>query len=312
MQRVFDIAWLAALAFIAGSWPWLPATVGEAHGAVPRDDYLAFTLALVVLVPWLATRGALWIARRAPQLVNLPHREHWLAPVRLEATLADLRERLAWLGLGLLLLHAGLHYQALQHAQPGWPQVPAWGWPLGGFALGVALAVWSVALWRRYVRLPAVTTPRAERRHSRSRDLVWREAQPIWSLLVAVPVAALLAALAGAAAHPAGWVLPLVVVAALLGFSRLVTEVHGDRIVWRFGWLPWPRWQLDLDDIAKVEPASTRWMDGWGMRVTREGMLYNASGKQAVRLVLRDGRRLRLGSQEPHRLMQALQGRIGG
>ena len=59
-----------------------------------------------------------------------------------------------------------------------------------------------------------------------------------------------------------------------------------------------------------VEPARSRWVEGWGIRFTGEGMLYNSSGTHAVRLTLRDGRRLRLGSQHPHRLAQVLASRL--
>lgn len=312
MRRAFVIAWLALLAVMAATWPLMPEVVGAPHKALPRDQHMALMLAVAAFCPWLTVFGGLMLARRAPGAVNLPNRDYWLAAERRDATFSDLGERLAQLGLGLLLLFAGLHAREMLRAQPDWPQLPDAVWTACGAALGLAFAPWLIALRRRFGRIAPVTTPRPVRRGSRSRDLVWREVQPIWSLLLVMPVAALLGLLGSRSGHVAGWLAPAIVTAALLGFSRLVTEVHGDRLVWRFGWLPWPRWQLDLDDVVAVEPATTRWIDGWGMRVTAEGMLYNASGTQAVRLTLRDGRRLRLGSRAPRDLLKALQGRIGG
>ncbi|HEY0955416.1 MAG TPA: hypothetical protein VGE36_11705 [Roseateles sp.] len=312
MRRVLDLAWLALLAFMAATWPLMPDLVGAPHKALPRDQHMAVMLAVAVFSVWMTTRGALLLARHAPGLVNLPHRDHWLAPEHREQTLADLSERVAVLGLGLVLLFAGLHYQALQRAQPGWPQVPDAAWTAGAIGLGLSLALWLLALMRRFGRLPPVTTARPARRVSRSRDLVWREVQPMWPLLVVLlPLAAGLW-LFGANRSDEAWLLPALPALLAVGLGRMVTEVHGDRITWRFGWLPWPRWRVDLDEVVAVEAARSRWTEGWGLRITGEGMLYNASGTKAVRLMLRDGRRLRVGTQQPHALLQALKGRIGG
>lgn len=313
MRRVFDLAWLALLVFMAATWPLMPDLVGAPHRALPRDQHMALMLALAVFSPWLATRGTLLLARHAPGLVNLPYRDHWLAPERRQQTLDELGRRLAVLGLGLVLLFAGLHYQELQRAQPGWPAVPALAWTAGAVSLGLGFACWMLALMRRFGRLPPVSAAAPARRRSRSRDLVWREVQLLWPLFaVLLPVMTGLWVFTGGARHDAAWLLPLAPTLLLLVLGRMVTEVYGDRLLWRFGWLPWPRWQVDLDDVVSVEPARSRWTEGWGLRFTADGMLYNASGTQAVRLVLRDGRRLRLGSQMPRDLMQTLQGRIAG
>lgn len=315
MRRVLDLAWLALLAFMAATWPLMPDLVGAPHKALPRDQHMAMMLAVAVFCVWMSTRGALLLARLAPGLVNLPYRDHWLAPERREQTLADLGDRLAVLGLGLVLLFAALHYRALQAAQPAWPQVPEAAWTAGAIGLGLALALWLLALMRRFGRLPPVTTPRPVRRSSRNRDLVWREVQPTWLLLaVLLPlcVGVGLGFFFRRSDGPDAWLLaalPLLLTAAL---GRLVTEVHGDRLTWRFGWLPWPRWRVALEDVVTAEPARSRWIEGWGIRFTGDGMLYNAGGTQAVRLTLRDGRRLRLGTREPHALLQALQSRIAG
>ncbi|MGZ7204928.1 hypothetical protein ACXWOS_10805, partial [Streptococcus pyogenes] len=79
------------------------------------------------------------------------------------------------LGLGLVLLLGGLHYQELQCANPGWPQLPAWAWAMGAAVLGLAFVAWMVALMRRFGRLPPPAAAPVARRSSRSRDLVWRE-----------------------------------------------------------------------------------------------------------------------------------------
>jgi len=49
-----------------------------------------------------------------------------------------------------------------------------------------------------------------------------------------------------------------------------------------------------------------RWWYGWGIRWTPRGWLYNVSGLAAVELTLTDGRRLRIGIDEPERLCEAI------
>ena len=93
-------------------------------------------------------------------------------------------------------------------------------------------------------------------------------------------------------------------------FGRLVIEVDGGAVRWRFGYLGWPRWSLALTDIVGVERASCTWLEGQGIRRTREGWLYNAGGSGTVRLTLHDGRRLRLGSAEPERLAAFIAARL--
>ena len=96
----------------------------------------------------------------------------------------------------------------------------------------------------------------------------------------------------------------------LLLLGRLVTEVRSDRLVWHFGWLAWPRWELRFEEIERVELARNRVLEGLGIRITTSGWLYNAHGLSALRLTLRNGRQLRLGTQQGQRLLQALEPRL--
>lgn len=311
MRRVVDLAWLALLAFMLATWPWLPDAVGAPHEALPRHEYMALMLGTAVLLPWLAIRGSLLLARHAPALLNLPNKDYWLAPERRESTLAQLDERLAVLSLGLALLCAGVHGHVLLRAHPGWPQVPDAAWIAGGVALGLAFLAWMLAFMRHFGRREPVASPRpARRRASRNDELVWRESQPMWLMypILAGTLLFMLKIHESAHASPA---LPLTILAlVLLLLGRLVTELRGDSLRWHYGWLGWPRWRVDLDDIVAVEPARSSWVEGWGIRTTGEGMLYNSSGTRAVRLVLRDGRRLRLGTRDPQRLAQLLRDRL--
>lgn len=319
MRWIFDLAWLALLVFMASTWPLMPERVGEAHKALPRDQYMVLMMFVALGCPWLATRGAMWLARVFPAGLNLPNKAFWLAPERREPTLAWLREQCFVLGLGAILVLATVHYIALQPGISSWPALPEGLLTAGAGGLVLGVIAWVIRLLRRFGVMPVLEqhTTRSRSRVSRSDELVWREVQPMWALLVLLPVAALVLV------STAGWhgsglslengltstVLPVFAVL-WLGLGRMVTEVRGDALVWRFGWLGFPRWRLSLDEIVAVEPARSRAREGWGIRFTDEGMLYNAHGLQAVRLTLRSGSRVRVGSSEPQRLIQALQPRL--
>lgn len=89
---------------------------------------------------------------------------------------------------------------------------------------------------------------------------------------------------------------------------RLVTEVFADRLT--VGLAPFRRRGIPLADIAEAEAVTYRPLadfGGWGVRwAGSRGMAYNASGNRGVQLVLRDGRRVLVGSQRPEELVLAL------
>jgi hypothetical protein len=96
----------------------------------------------------------------------------------------------------------------------------------------------------------------------------------------------------------------------LLLMGRLCIEVDSQELRWFFGWFGWPGGRVRLADITRVEMAAMRWSEGWGIRRTREGMLYNLSGRQTVSIVCGNGEHLRLGSQDPARLIAAISARL--
>ncbi len=141
--------------------------------------------------------------------------------------------------------------------------------------------------------------------HTQSLRLLWAISLP-----VTVGVGTAIVAEKGAAGWPGVALLLLVTVGTLLVLGSFTVEVGEGRIEWRFGVLGWPRWQLALDEIVSVEVTTTSALEGWGIQRTKTGMLYNAQGLQALRLRLRDGRTLRLGSDEPERLAGFIASRL--
>lgn len=147
------------------------------------------------------------------------------------------------------------------------------------------------------------------------RHALYESRQWMWTLWLLAPAPVLLVVLTLAQRDDAvGWWISAFVVVLhvglLLVLGRFTVSLDETQLEWRFGFLGRPRWQLPLADIAAVELARSTALEGWGIRSTGTGMLYNASGFQAVRLHLRDGRSIRLGSQEPERLAAFMRTRL--
>ena len=74
---------------------------------------------------------------------------------------------------------------------------------------------------------------------------------------------------------------------------------------WWFGWGVWTK-RIPLEDIASAVPVRNPWWYGFGIHRTPRGWLYNVSGLDAVEIRLRNGRKLRLGTDEPGKLASEL------
>jgi hypothetical protein len=96
----------------------------------------------------------------------------------------------------------------------------------------------------------------------------------------------------------------LVTIAVL--FSTLTVEVGDGELRFHFGPGFWTK-RVALSEVAAATPTNSSWWEGWGIRFTLRGMLYNVSGTDAVEIELRSGRRFRIGTDEPEALVQAIQ-----
>jgi hypothetical protein len=96
----------------------------------------------------------------------------------------------------------------------------------------------------------------------------------------------------------------LLIISAVL-FSSLTVEVGEGVLRFHFGPGFW-RKRFPLADIAAADAARSSWWEGYGIRITPRGMLYNISGKDAVRITLRSGKSFRIGTDEPEALLQTL------
>jgi len=99
------------------------------------------------------------------------------------------------------------------------------------------------------------------------------------------------------------------VVGAVL-FSSLTVKVDEDELRFYFGPGFWTR-RIPLDAIEAVEPVRNSAWHGWGIRYTHHGWLYNVSGLGAVELTVRGEGCLRIGTDEPEVLADAIRAAAG-
>jgi len=132
-----------------------------------------------------------------------------------------------------------------------------------------------------------------------------------WLIALMASVAALVvfqARVANATAD--GWAvvstLPISVLL-LLVFARFEVSLHSDELRWQFGWLGVPRWRLPLSEIQSVElqPPAT-WTEGYGIRFTRHGMLYNLGPDPCLRITRKNGKSLRVACPDAAKLAALL------
>ena len=88
-------------------------------------------------------------------------------------------------------------------------------------------------------------------------------------------------------------------------FYSLKIEVDQESIRMAFGpGLFKKSWQLA--GCTAVRQVRTRFIDGWGIKLTRDGWLYSVSMPHAVLVRLENGKAFILGTDEPEALLAAL------
>jgi hypothetical protein len=101
-------------------------------------------------------------------------------------------------------------------------------------------------------------------------------------------------------------VLALVIVLLTIStFAALTVTVNEQAISLRFG-VGIIRKKYLIADITAYKEVKNPWYYLLGIRYTPQGWLYAVSGYSAVELALKNGKRVRIGTDEPEKLIQAL------
>jgi len=132
----------------------------------------------------------------------------------------------------------------------------------------------------------------------------YRHTQVGWVIL---GVAVALLVLGWATAPRGAPTAPVLVIAALvvLLFGALTVEVDGDEIRLRFG-AGLVRKRIPLREVRTWREVRNPWYAGWGIRLAPGVVMWNVSGLAAVELVLEEGKRFRIGTDEPLALAAAI------
>jgi hypothetical protein len=141
--------------------------------------------------------------------------------------------------------------------------------------------------------------------HSQVYAVIW------WLVPLTTLGGALLGYLSGDPDHPVGTAILLSMGALLmLVFGRLKVRLDDQSLRWHFGFLGWPRWKLPLSQIRQVAKCSVSGIGGSGIQRAGGHWVYSAGGSHGVQLWLKDGRQLRLGSDDHERLKAAIEHRL--
>lgn len=125
-------------------------------------------------------------------------------------------------------------------------------------------------------------------------------------LVIGLLAAVLMFVYGGSEARWAGGIIAGVVLITAVLFSTLTIHVDENHVTWWFGPGFWT-YSVQTDRIEEVQVVRTSAIEGWGIRFTPKGRLYNVSGLDAVGMTLTDGALIRVGTDEPDALCQAIQ-----
>ena len=98
---------------------------------------------------------------------------------------------------------------------------------------------------------------------------------------------------------------------AILTMSELTITIDNKYIWIRFGMSVFRKRYL-LEDIANCQIMKNRLWHGWGIHyIGKCCWLYNIAGKDAVELTYINGKKTRIGTDEPEKLAEAIREAIG-
>lgn len=119
------------------------------------------------------------------------------------------------------------------------------------------------------------------------------ESWPVWALAVSI---------AGIAIN--------VLVTLILVFAKLQTRLDATALYLRFFPFHLSYKKIDFDAIAAVYARTYQPLGefgGWGIRWGRSGKAYNVSGNRGIQLLLKNGKKILIGSQRADELASLLQ-----
>ncbi len=138
---LFALYIAGAAAFVWLSSSGLPPVVaahfgagGAANGFMTRAGYTRFMMAFVIGLPAFMVLVTWFAVGNARARLNLPNRDHWLAPERRAATVAFLRTGILWFGVLLVTFLCYAHGLVVLANEVQPPELPE-SWFIGGLVV---------------------------------------------------------------------------------------------------------------------------------------------------------------------------------
>ena len=106
--------------------------------------------------------------------------------------------------------------------------------------------------------------------------------------------------------NPIAVIISIALTICLYIFHSLTIEINEHDLIFFFahGFL---KKKISIAEIEKAEIVTNRWYYGLGIRLIPNGWLYNVSGLKAVEIQKKNGKTLRIGSDEPENVKQILE-----
>jgi hypothetical protein len=148
-------------AFVWFSSAGLPATVashfgpdGRVNGFLPQSAYRLFMLGLVAGIPALLYLLPKLLLRLPTELINLPHRDYWMADSRRADSVAYLAWHAAWFAPLVMLFLCYVHWLVVLANRDTPPHLAQGAMFAGLLALLAVAGFWMWLLIRHFNRVP--------------------------------------------------------------------------------------------------------------------------------------------------------------
>jgi len=103
----------------------------------------------------------------------------------------------------------------------------------------------------------------------------------------------------------------LIVLFIIGSFASLEVSIDQEYLRLKFGYGIYRR-KFKLTDISSAKIVKNHWYYGWGIRywIWRPMWIYNVSGFDAIEIQTKDGKRHRIGTDEPEKLEDTLKNQL--
>ena len=129
---------------------------------------------------------------------------------------------------------------------------------------------------------------------------------PRWFMLIVIPVVSfIILFLVAIGSFSIAWIVILIGLIVVTLFVGLTVEVNKDIIRLSFGFGIIHR-SIPRERIATVTRVRNRWWYSLGILLTPHGWMWNISGLDAIELTYHNGKKFRIGTDEPEALLEAL------